>query len=211
MIDSITAICVVYRTKDLVQKTIESFREFYPDLPLIVVDNSGEDCECSQYLRKLTKQDKNVSIFTMPENIGHGPGMDYAINRINTEWAYIFDSDTEMFKSGILETFKVIAGYRKILAAGNKQMVSIAGRSAGRTKAKADIQYIHPAVCFINRQLYLTYPPFRYHGAPCIDTYTKVHEQVLSDELLSDFPVESFVKHEWRGTRSFFKMKPWVD
>ena len=211
LIDSITAICVVYRTKDLVQKAIESFRGFYPDVPLVVVDNSAREGECTKYLQELTKQDKNTSIFVMPENVGHGPGMDYALNRITTDWAYIFDSDTEMLKPGIFEAFKVVAGYKKILAAGHRLMVSVAGRMGKQTKAKADVPYIHPAVCFINRQLYLSYPPFRYHGAPCIDTYAKVDKQGLSDELLFQFPIEMFVKHEWRGTRSFHKMKPWVD
>jgi len=209
MTNPITAICVVYRTKALVQKAVESFRQFYTDVPLIVVDNSARDGECTRYLREITKRDEHTTIFIMDENVGHGPGMDYALHQIKTEWAYIFDSDTEMVKPGIIEEFELLSRDRSILAAGHIQLVSRKGRDSGKTKDIVNIQYVHPAICFINRKLYLECPPFRYHGAPCIGTYTKVHEQGMSDILLVNFPVESFVKHEWRGTRSFYKMKPW--
>ena len=206
--NSITAICVVYQTKDLVQKAIESFRSFYFNVPMVVVDNSTEDGECSQYLQELSRQDENMTVYTMPENIGHGPGMDYALRKIETDWAYIFDSDTEMFNPGLFELFFRSDNGKK-LAVGDIHMVSHSGINKGMTKTETKIPYIHPAACFINRKLYLTFPPFRYHGAPCIDTYAGLYKQGLSDELLLNLPMNVFVKHKWRGTRSFYKMKPW--
>jgi len=211
MNNSITAVCVVYRTKDLVQTAIESFRSFYPEIPIVVVDNSAREGKCTRYLREIANQDDNTRIFVMSENIGHGPGMDYAIRNIDTDWVYIFDSDTEMIKPGIIEAAGPLMEGRTILATGHMQLVSCKGRGNGETKDPANIPYIHPAICFINKQLYLKYPPFRYHGAPCIDTYVEIFKQGLSDDLLYEFPVELFVYHKWRGTRSFYKMKPWVN
>ena len=211
MIESITAICVCYRTKELVQIAIESFRKFYPDMPLIVVDNSAREGKCTRYLHEFVNTDDNASIFAMAENVGHGPGMDYALKAIKTEWAYIFDSDTEMIAGGLVEFAESAIKDKTILAAGNIQLVSSSGLGNEQRKQKVNIPYVHPAVCFINRLVYAGFPPFKYHGAPCIDTYMRVHKTGQSRNLLMHLLVGQFVKHTWRGTRSFYKMKPWTN
>jgi len=209
--NSITAICVCYRTKDLVQTAIESFRKFYPDMPLIVVDNSAREGKCTRYLREFVNADEKTMHLLMGENVGHGPGMDYALKAIKTEWAYIFDSDTEMIKGGLVEFAELAIKDKIILAVGHLQLVSASGLGNEQRKQKVNIPYVHPAVCFINRLVYAGFPPFKYHGAPCIDTYARVHKTGQSKQLLLDIPVNQFVKHGWRGTRSFYKMKPWTN
>jgi hypothetical protein len=57
--------------------------------------------------------------------------------------------------------------------------------------------YIRPLCMMLRRPLYLTLPPFRRHGAPCLANMRAAHEQNLQ---LVPFPVEHYVDHEGRGT-----------
>jgi hypothetical protein len=85
--DSITAITTVCKTIHYAELSIGAFRKYYPEIPLIVVDNSEGD-ECSRFLRDYLGGDPYSSLIQTPFNIGHGPGMNRGMFALMTPETY---------------------------------------------------------------------------------------------------------------------------
>ena len=58
--NDLTGLVVSYNTKELLQTAIESIREFYPDLPILIVDSSTPSNDCYAYTKELALSDGNI-------------------------------------------------------------------------------------------------------------------------------------------------------
>jgi len=215
MLNKVTAISVCCNTRGLFRRAYESVREFYPDMKMIICDNSNPKNACAEYTKSL--QSEKTIVFYPGRNIGHGPGMHCAIKRVETKYALIFDSDIVMKKKCISKMIKRLGaryGIGKIVA------VNGSGKNVARTSAnqknvrarkhrrlyasprnKGAIPYLHPFFQLVNVSVYKKFRPYINHGAPCIDTMTDIFRKGLSKKILAEFPVYEYVVHEGRGTR----------
>lgn len=100
--NNITALTVNFKTPDLIHDCLTSFRQYYPNIPYIVVDNGG--CEQSiEILHKLQSNDSNLTIIENDKNIGHGLALNLGLLRITTRFVFLLDSDTKVERGGFLE------------------------------------------------------------------------------------------------------------
>jgi hypothetical protein len=195
---NITAISVVYNTPELILTAISSIQRFYPDLKFFIVNGSDRDSECTKILNRVV--DENISIHHVGHNIGHGKGMHYALQIIETEFALIFDSDIVMKKQGILEAMdlRVIGKY------GVGEIVKT--NDEGINKPDGQISYLHPYFMLLDVDMYFKEPEFVHHGAPCYRAMNAISKS-NRQHILVDFPVEEYVLHHGKGTRNLFGFK----
>jgi glycosyltransferase involved in cell wall biosynthesis len=188
--ERITAICINYNTPELIQRAYESFRIFYPDVPMIIVDGS-DDGLCKPYLDSLP--DRNLEILHTP-NDGHGPGLKLASEHAETDYLYYMDSDTEMIAGGMLEDILSLFGENEIYGFGRIEHIQGNGHLHGKYR------YLHPSVCVIKKSQYKKFSPPINHGAPMIRAMLEIHALGIQHQLLRAYPVEDYVKHYQRGT-----------
>jgi GT2 family glycosyltransferase len=188
----ITAIIVNYGTPDLARAAVWSLRSFYPDLPIVVVDNASPD-DSRARLATLAKEAGGVTVMTASSNLHHGPGLDYALRRVVTPWVLTFDSDCVAYRSGFLQGMQAAAaGDSAAYMVGQLHRVDEAGFDD-----EGGHPYIHPKCALVRREAYLLLPPFERHGAPCLANERAAAAQGLS---LIDYPVREFVLHLGEGT-----------
>jgi len=216
----VTAIMVCYNTAALAKRAYESFRRFYPAMPLIIIDNSDAANPCASYVRSLRSD--TTQILRSGRNIGHGPGMHMGIVRARTPYVLIFDSDVvfvgdcvrPMLEQMTPETFGV----------GKVVYVNIAGQNGGKAhlnraairyyrlynRGKVRIPYLHPFCHLISVANYKRSRPYVDHGAPCLQTMADIHGKKLPGGVLVNFPdLRKYVKHNGRGTRNIMPQGYW--
>lgn len=199
---NVTGLVVSYNTKDLLKRALDSIRQFYPDMPIIVIDGSDQGNECAEYVKSLGENYTTVCLYN---NIGHGKGMHMGIEMITTDYIMVFDSDIEMTSGGVIE--KMIKKFKtNTYGVGRLQCVSEKGLSIKASGKECEnqggIAYLHPSFMIISATRYKRFKPFVHHGAPLIRTMIDIAEKNLSNRILIDFPVANFVDHQWRGTRN---------
>ena len=127
--------------------------------------------------------------------------MDYAIKNSSEEFLLILDSDVSLKSTLIEPMIKDFTGISKGLRIIiNKDGVS--SLQSNRTENQNfSYPYIHPYCMLIDRNKYISFKPFKKHGAPCIDFMMDVYEKGQSDQLIH-FDINDYVNLVIRGTRS---------
>ncbi|MBI4547438.1 MAG: glycosyltransferase family 2 protein [Ignavibacteriae bacterium] len=192
----VTAVIINFQTPDLTRRAVISFRTHYPTLPLLLIDNGSKD-ESISMLEEIRQQSPACTdVILNSHNLHHGPAMDQALRYLQSPYVLFIDSDCEILKGGYLESMlNLIQHERKAYAIGKR--IYMNKRGFDIAKSDEAILYIRPIFMLINRELYLTLPPFQRHGTPCLENMRAATEQKL---LLIDFPVELYIQHRGRGT-----------
>jgi hypothetical protein len=191
-------ISVHYKTPDLIYNQYNSVRKFYPEIKYEIIDGSDDG---KKYFVDLEKKDPNFVVRRFGYNIHHGPGMDYAIKNSSEEFLLILDSDVSLKSTLIEPMIKDFTGISK----GLRIMINKDGVSSlqsNRTENQNfSYPYIHPYCMLIDRNKYISFKPFKKHGAPCIDFMMDIYEKGQSDQLIH-FDINNYVNLVVRGTRS---------
>ena len=91
----LSALVVSYKAKDVLNLAYNSFRKLYPDMNLVIIEGSPLDHPCLKYSEGLMRSDRNVQVYSVGYNIGHGRGMNVGICLSKTRYVVIFHSDIE--------------------------------------------------------------------------------------------------------------------
>lgn len=195
---SVTAVIINFKTPDLTRRAVESFRSFYPALPLLLIDNGSGD-ESGNVLDRLRVMSPDNTVVVKNElNRHHGPAMDQALRMLETPFVLFLDSDCEVLQGGFVEAM--------VARAQEDQHNYIVGQKVFMNDRGFDVSeqpgahpYIRPICMLVRRELYLQLPQFERHGAPCL---ANMRAARASGFGLIHLPVEQFVYHEGRGTAS---------
>jgi GT2 family glycosyltransferase len=197
---TVTAVIINFRTPDLLRRAVQSFRTHYPTTPLLLIDNGSGDgsdallCELQRHSPDYTEVVVNHA------NVHHGPAMDQALRYVKTPYVFFLDSDCEVRKGGFLEAMFELAK--------SEQTHYVIGKKIFMNKRGFDVEerdggtpYIRPICMLVQRERYLSLPPFERHGAPCL---TNMRAAVARGFVLLHFPIEDYVYHAGRGTASIY-------
>lgn len=200
-LNDITIITVNYRTPDLIEECIKSFRSFYPQVKYLTIDNGG--CQQSLEFLRGMKNSGDIQLVENSYNKYHGPTLHQGLFLTSTQYAFLLDSDTRTEKDGFLEN--MLEKFKKdsnLFALGNLIIVNDNG-----VKANEGTPYIHPFACLLDVEKYHTLSSFRQSGAPAIATMKSVQR---SDYNVEHYPIYDYVYHKIAGTRGHFggKWKP---
>lgn len=191
----VTAIIINYRTPDLTLRSIRSFRAAYSTLPLLTIDNGSGDDSAGLLAEVCSHSRGDMRFIANRSNIHHGPAMHQAMTEVTTPFVLFLDSDCEVMQNGWIEPMREALAQSSIhYCVGRKIHMNKRGFDTDDPRA---IEYIRPYCMMVKRELYFGFPPFRRHGAPCLQNMIVAREKGFA---LIDFPVEEFVRHEGRGT-----------
>lgn len=197
-LEDITALIVNYKTPDLTQRCIESLLSHYPDLHLLLIDNGSQD-DSTAYIKRVSRQLPNVRCILNCENRYHGPAMDQGIKFSPTRYIFTLDSDCEIIEEGFLERMIALLACPDVYAIGQLAYMDRYGYEVEQGQGRHLIQYIYPYAMLLDKEKYLTLPPFIHHGSPCIKNMKEAEERGY---IVKNFPVEKFIFHEEEGTCS---------
>lgn len=191
----VTAVIVSYNRAELLQRAYESIRKV-SDMHVIIIESSPEDSECYMYSQSISAY--NTQVITTGSNIGHGKGMHKGIMLALTKKVLLMDSDAQIINKDVFTDMLSLLSPDDF-GIGQVVPVNVDGTNVGEDYPDF-IPYLHPHFAIINRDVYLRVPSFVHHGAPCI--HTMVYLNNFKKFGLVDFPVNQYVNHEGRGTRS---------
>ncbi len=197
---SVTAVIINYQTPDLTGRAVASLRRWYPELPLLLVDNGSAD-DSPSILRALVVSSAGLTtLICNARNVHHGPAMDQAMRRLSTDEVFFLDSDCVIVRGGILELLReALHADERTYAAGKR--ICMNSRGFDVAPGPQAHPYIRPICMLIRRPPYLLLPPFRRHGAPCLEN---MRAATGAGFLLAHVPVDDYVVHEGRGTAGRF-------
>jgi glycosyltransferase involved in cell wall biosynthesis len=195
---SVTAVIINFQTPDLTQRAVSSLRRWYPNLPLLLIDNGSAD-DSPSLLRTLAEE-STTTLLCNSRNLHHGPAMDQALRCLSTDEVFFLDSDCCITSGGALERLcEALHADDRNYAAGKRIFMNSRGFDV--TPGPRAHPYIRPLCMLIRRRQYLALPPFKRHGAPCL---TNMIAATAAGLHLVHVPVNDFVLHEGRGTAGRF-------
>jgi glycosyltransferase involved in cell wall biosynthesis len=170
---------------------VETLRQAYPTVALLVVDNGSAD-ESTDYLRQLAKRDPAVEILLNATNLYHGPALHQGMIAISTDFVFLLDSDVEILRGGFLESLlRRFAEDPLLYAIGKRGWTNRYGHPPV-DRRQPHTAYVHPFACMIDRRKYLKLPPFEHHGAPL---WRNMWGARRAGFHLEHVPIEDYVHH----------------
>lgn len=191
----LSAVIVHYQTPDLIRRSVGSFRRFYPELPLLVIDN-GSTPETAAFLRSLLESHQPAELLLNTTNIHHGPAMDQGMRHLRTPLVLLMDSDAMIINDGLLDRMRPAFDEDPLTYAVGP-VTWMDARGFDLPPGAGGHPYVRPICMLLRRELYLSLPPFERHGAPCLRNMIAA---VARQYRLVDFPVQQYIQHEGRGT-----------
>lgn len=191
----VTVVIIHYNTPELLSETISSFRVYYPDVPMLVIDNGSDETHVQQL--ELLQQTYSTEVIYLPENIYHGPAMDYAVDKVKTPYIFFLDSDTRTEHGAFLE--KMVS---ELDQDGNNY--GIGKRKKINTRGFTDkngFYALSTPFMMIAKKHYNSLPAFIHHGIPTVRNFKQATEMGLN---LLHFPIEDYIYHKGRGTAEKF-------
>ncbi|MBO6622997.1 MAG: glycosyltransferase [Balneola sp.] len=195
----ITTVIINFQTPDLLNKAVRSFKEFYPNVNLLIIDNgSQDDGESVNLINRLSEEYKFIESVFLNSNIFHGPAMDMAIKKyVDTKYVFFLDSDTETQRSGFLEKMtSLITSETSIYGVGEIIKANKRGYKSEKGKEILLTPYM-----LIDTRLYKTLRPFLHHGQPTLHNFADANEKGYN---LKFFKISDYINHIWRGTAERF-------
>ena len=213
----VTAIAVTYNTRLLVEKSYQSIRRFYPDMPIIIVDGSDPGNSTAPYVRSLASP--LTTVMSFGHDVNHGPGMNVGINYCQTRYALLFDTDAELLEPCVGDMLAMME--EDTFGVGFVIPTAFNGfgtwfptpwrKEAWHPNATPPpskggwMPYLHPYFQLIDIKNYRKFPPYVDGGAPCTPTMLAIYQQGLSNKIIKQFKdmvngVPKFVKHDGGGT-----------
>ena len=171
----LTALTVVYNTPDLLIDSVGSFQKFYPNIPILIMNNSDQGHECTDVVKEYENRYKNVSAFHYKENQGHGTAVDDGIGMIDTKYIYYFDSDINMKVGGALEAMMKVAD-TETYGIGKIIETDFGGRNIPRDFDGKKLRFLFLVAGLINRKAYHRYHPWTRYGQPILKALLEIHE-----------------------------------
>ena len=200
---TVKAFTVVFNTPDLLMDSVGSFREHYPDMPLLIMNNSDPENECSSIIIKMQKDFDNISAFHYGENCGHGDAFNHAVSMLECDYIYYFDSDINMLEGGAIEEMLKIMN-ENVYGVGNIIYTSMVGHVIKKDYVGERLRFLYFVCGLLNRRMYYNFHRWTKLGLIGIKAFLEIHETGRADELLRDFPIFGYVKHLSGGTRARF-------
>lgn len=192
----VTVVSVNYRTPDLITRAVTSFRKHYPRVPLLLVDNGSGDDSVDRLVELQAAHPDVTDIILNDANLHHGPAMDQALRTATSPFVLLLDSDVVVRSSGFVEAMlRALTDLPRSYAVGKRTWMNRRGFDVEESPRATP--YLRPICLMVRRPVYLTLPPFRRHGAPCLANMRAAHRAGLQ---LIPFPVEDYIEHDGRGT-----------
>jgi hypothetical protein len=189
----VTVAFVHYKTPDLLDRAVRSFKSFYPKVPTVIFDNGSGESSSDLIHQLLREYEPYLQAHFSEVNLYHGPAMDRLMKLVTTESVFFLDTDTETRRGGFLEAMcEIFDTSDRIYGVGRVSSVNSRG-----FPAQQSIQVLVSAFMMLRVRDYHLFPPFEHHGMP---TMRHFNAAVAQGYELANFPIKQYVHHFARGT-----------
>ncbi len=188
----VEALFVSYGTCAMTRAAVRLLRQFEPTVPITVIDNASLD----DTVTRLRADAGDLAPFRLSDGVNwhHGPAMDAAMRATFARRLLILDTDTFVWRAGLIQAMQDRAEETGAWAVGHLLHVDSDGFNADD---HTETPYVHPHCALVDVATYRTLAPFEKHGAPFVRTMESAHARGL---IVSDFPVAEYAYHAGRGT-----------
>ncbi|MFY7867792.1 methyltransferase domain-containing protein [Roseateles sp.] len=201
---SLPVVVVSYNSAELLRNLLSSFRRFYKN-PVHVVD--GSDAVHLPEIRLALSEFEGVSLHAQGFNIHHGPGMAWAIEKLDLGPRALFlDSDIVVLKPGFIED---LLGRLQPQDYGVGGVAYVNREGFDIPYAYGAVPYMHPPCMLCNIDVMKQWPLPIKHGAPMFSAMLALHDAGKShllrhvDWTLNDVTPDTrklYLDHIGRGT-----------
>jgi len=189
---AITVVIINHRTPGLLRRAVVSFRKYYEDMPLMLIDNGSKDDSVGVLKQLQAQWPTSTRLLLMRENRYHGPAMHRALKTVDSELVFFLDSDTLTLEGGFLEAMARELRGEQYYGAGIVKCINRRGFIE-----KRGLEVLATPYMMLKKAVYENLPPFIHHGYPGIHNFRKAKDEGYK---LVDFPVENYIRHDGRGT-----------
>ena len=197
----VTVVIVNYRTLALTKRCVESFRQYYLKVALILIDNGSQDAS-TKYIRELSEKDSHTQGILNDKNLTHGPALHQGMCTTQTPYVFLLDSDCVVRRGRFLiSMLRVFERNSLVYAVGHRDLVNAAGTAMKGVDRSNFILHVHPSAMMVDRIKYQQLPPFEYAGSPVVANMRAVPEHGWK---LVHFPIATYIHHLRGGTRKKF-------
>ena len=191
----LTGVVVSYNNRDALMKSIDSVRNFYPDLHIIVVEVSDKKNVTSRaYIDTL----ENVTKLYFDYNISHGRGLHIGITSALTKYVLCFDNDIKV-EWPCVE--KMLGLFEKDTLMVGKTVKLPQSSYAIKLSNKKDITYVYPHFHIVNQYEYRKYYPYVHSAAPGQILFPQLTDTNMEHALKHFDDLDNCVTH-YQGTTS---------
>jgi GT2 family glycosyltransferase len=180
--NSIGVAIVCYNTPYIITTAVSSVQSYVSEV--LIINSSDKENKAFSECNNLAEIYDNVSVCNTYDNIGHGKGLNLAIEKLKSEFIICMDSDAELLDHTLIDD---MLNYIK------DDSVYGCGRVL-RFKTK----YLYLPFCMIKKSTFNKYHPFVHSGAP----FEKTMKDINGKKKLIDIPnFMSKLYHRGRATR----------
>jgi GT2 family glycosyltransferase len=196
--NDISTVIVNYRTPELLETAATSFRKFYPDVELVIVDNGSNDRSLDVIEALVKSNPMKTKSIMLDKNYFHGPAMDRAMRSVDKEIVFFLDTDIEVKRGGFIELMlQEFNREEKVYGVGRIDRVN----KRGFATEDGAITILLSPYMMLRRKKYFDLPPFKHHGMPTLDNFSAAESKGY---LLERFDIANYIEHYGRGTASKF-------
>jgi hypothetical protein len=189
----VTVAFVHYKTPDLLETAVGSFKSFYRDVPTLIFDNGSGATSANLIHHLVDEYAPCLQAVFSRRNLYHGPAMDRVMQLAATEFVCFMDTDTVTRRGGFVEAMcDIFDTSDRIYGVGH------AGTANRWGFAAPDGKRVLASYCMMIRvRNYHLFPPFEHHGLPVMRNLRAAGAQGYE---LKNFPIREYVYHLGRGT-----------
>ncbi len=196
--DDVSVVIVNYCTSDLLEKAASSFRRFYPDVEMVIVDNGSTDGSADVIDGLISQNPGKTKKIMLDRNYFHGPAMDTAIRATTKDIVFLLDTDTETYNGGFIEKMvSELNSGEEVYGVGRADRVT----KRGFANERGSETILISAYMMLKRNVYMQLPPFIHHGMPTLENFSAAMARGFE---LRNIDIESYIHHTGRGTASRF-------
>lgn len=196
--DDIAVVLVNYRTPDLLETAASSFRKFYPEMEMVLVDNGSGDRSLEVVDSLVKANPSKTKRILLERNYFHGPAMDTAMHSVTEDLVFFLDTDTETYRGGFIEEMlREMNGDAKVYGVGRVDRVN----KRGFATENGSETILISAYMMLRRNTYKQLPPFVHHGMPTLQNFAAATKRGFG---LRHLDMDSYIHHAGRGTAGRF-------
>lgn len=202
-VSDITAIVINYRTPYLLPIVTKSFKDFYPNTRLIIVDNGSED-ESIRAIERLQEQRRAIDSLFLKRNIYHGPAVNRTLKIVKTSYFFLLDTDCRVKRGGFLEKMLEEFHNKRVYAVGKIRYVQPSGVpvTPSEQKRRHGIPYAETWGAMFDKEKCAHLGEFTEGGASGSAIARAAYEQRYR---AVNFPIHHYIDHLGAGTRRMFQ------
>ena len=206
----VTGITTFCMNDKYVQSSLGTLKGLYPNIPIVVADNSWKGDNCTRLLIDMADTGA-IELIVNGDNLGHGRGLTQCLEKVKTKYVLMFDSDVEFINIDLLPDMFALMD-DNTYGVGFVMWHGYNGETMRpchlqEERPENSIKYLHPFCSLISMEKYGLYAPLdimteknKAHGAPMMSPMRDIYD-AGKEHIIKILPESTYTKCKyWNHT-----------